>query len=101
MWKLLLRTYGKWVLLFGLIIILTLSIYAIYFAIQYPQIRKDNYIATLDTIEDLLAEQKGSFSKVKDVDFDYAVKTVQRMKELIKSDQLVYQDFSKTSILIN
>ena len=96
MWKLLLKTYGKWVLLFGSIILLVLSSYAVYFSVHYPQIRKGNYIETLDSIEQLLEDKKGFPT---DVDFDYALKTIRRMKELIKNDQLVYQDFSKMRMI--
>jgi len=95
MWKSFIGIYGKWILICLIAAAAALGVFAIYFKIQYPQVRMRNYQRSLDSVETLIQQRKW----YKDLDYEFAEKTLQQTREMILNGELEYRDFAKLRIL--
>lgn len=96
MWKVFWHNYKRWLIGSAVAIVLVLGLYLIYFALRYPAIRRNHYQASLERIERLLEDRKRFPA---DVDFEFALETVQKTQEALSQGQLKYQDFARLHYL--
>ena len=109
MWKLFWKLYKKWLLVCGALIVISLGTFFVFFRVQYPKLRQDNIRAVFEDLEATIrdnekySDQLGKLPRDKrlptDVDYELALRTVQRMRQLVESGQLEYQDFAKLRYL--
>lgn len=109
MWKLFWRLYKRWLLVCGGLILVALGVFFVYFHFQYPALRHDNIDAAFDELESTIRDnqkyidQPGKLPRDKrlprDMDFDLALRTVQRVRRLMDSGQLKYRDFAQLRYL--
>ena len=96
MLKLAWSLYKKWLLVCVAVVVIVLGANFAYFMYQYPEIREENIDREFERIESLLKENKGF---PRDVDFEFALETVHRAREMMKKGELEYQDFRKMRFL--
>ncbi len=109
MWKLFWKLYKKWLLVCVVIVLAVLVPFFAYFKAQYPKIRQANIEASFEELETLIRyNQKyskaiGKLPRDKrlptDLDYELALRTVQRARQLMSSGQLEYQDFAELRYL--
>ena len=88
--------YKKWFFICATVLVTTLVVFFIFFFIRYPHLQRESLEARLTFIEKQLEEKK-VFPK--DVDYEMAIETVRRMREMMDSGKLSYRDFSELRIL--
>lgn len=109
MWKLFWKLYKRWLLVCGVLIVISLGTFFVLFRVQYPKLRHDNIDAVFDELEATIrdneqySDQLGKLPRDKrlptDMDYPLALQTIQRMRQLVQSGQLEYQDFAKLRYL--
>ena len=109
MWKLFWKLYKNWLLICATLLVVFLGIFFIVFQVQYPKLRQENIQAMFEELEETIqsnekySDQLGKVPRDKrlptDVDYQLGLRTVQRMRQLMESGQLEYEDFAKLSYL--
>ncbi len=92
MWKTFWQLYKKWILICATVTVVSLGLFFLYFFISYDSIRRQDIDESLARLEQA-ASNKKAFPR--DVNFELAEQTIQRVREMLKSGELEYEDFSK------
>lgn len=109
MWKLFWKLYKNWLLVCVALIVVFLGAFLVFFRVQYPNLRQENLKAVFDDLEKTLRDnekyssQIGKLPKDKrlptDTDYQLGLRTVQRMRQMMESGQLEYEDFARLRYL--
>lgn len=95
MFKTFWQLYGNWFIISLGIVTLVLGGFFLYFATQYPSLREAHFQESFDRLEQLIENQR----MIRGVDYELALETVQRVRQLMESGQIDYSDFAKLRLL--